>query len=137
MQVLTTAPRPPLSEAPPRMQVLTTAPRRPSPHRFLLLFSRWSDSTSFLLLYAYTAYFFASKMSRLIILLGPVASALGGVTLGYAFDYLLISALVEGMPTQEAEGKESADDKTVDLATISPRARHELATPWMGSDCLG
>jgi dolichyl-diphosphooligosaccharide--protein glycosyltransferase len=119
------------------MQVLTTAPRRPSPHRFLLLFSRWSDSTSFLLLYAYTAYFFASKMSRLIILLGPVASALGGVTLGYAFDYLLISALVEGMPTQEAEGKESADDKTVDLATISPRAGHELATPWMGSDCLG
>jgi hypothetical protein len=102
------------------MQVLTTAPRRPSPHRFLLLFSRWSDSTSFLLLYAYTAYFFASKMSRLIILLGPVASALGGVTLGYAFDYLLISALVEGMPTQEAAGKESADDKTVDLATSSP-----------------
>jgi hypothetical protein len=42
------------------------------------------------------------------------------VTLGYAFDYLLISALVEGMPTQEAEGKESADDKTVDLATSSP-----------------
>ena len=105
--------------------VCKCSPRRspPPPHRFLLLFSRWSDSTSFLLLYAYTAYFFASKMSRLIILLGPVASALGGVTLGYAFDYLLISALVEGMPTQEAEGKESADDKTVDLATISPRAR--------------
>jgi dolichyl-diphosphooligosaccharide---protein glycosyltransferase len=100
---------------------------RLAPIGFLLLFSRWSDSSSFLLLYAYTAYFFASKMSRLIILLGPVASALGGVTLGYAFDYLLISALVEGMPTQEAAGKESADDKTAKAKAKAKKEADEKA----------
>jgi len=83
-----------------------------APLGFLLSLTRWSDSNSFLVLYAYTAYFFASKMSRLIILLGPVAAALGGIALGYGFDYLLVGALVEGMQSDEDEKAGSADDKT-------------------------
>jgi len=39
------------------------------------------DSNLFLVLYALVAYYFSSKMARLIILLGPIASALGGMAL--------------------------------------------------------
>ena len=82
----------------------TRAPSGPN-HRigFLLSCTRWTDSNSFLLLYAYTAYFFASKMSRLIILLGPVAATLGGVTIGYAFDYLLVSFPKTSSPNPNPE----------------------------------
>jgi len=83
-----------------------------APIGFLLSCTRWTDSNSFLVLYAYTAYFFASKMSRLIILLGPVAATLGGVAIGYAWEYLLVSALVETLSEDEDEAKDDADDKT-------------------------
>ena len=45
------------------------------------------------LLYALVAYYFSSKMARLVILLGPVASALGGITLGFGIDYLILAPL--------------------------------------------
>ena len=49
-----------------------------APLGFILSCARWTEANFFILLYAYTAYYFASKMSRLVILLGPVAAALGG-----------------------------------------------------------
>ena len=62
-----------------------------APYGFALCFLRWSDANSFLILYSVIAYYFSSKMARLVILLGPVASALGGVALGVAADQLLLS----------------------------------------------
>ena len=76
-----------------------------APIGFLLSCSRFTDANLFLLLYALTAYYFASKMSRLVILLGPVAAALGGVALGLAWDYLIVSAAVQLLD----DGEEGAD----------------------------
>ena len=45
-----------------------------------------SDANTFLIVYAFVAYYFSSKMARLIVLLGPVAAALGGVAVGFGFD---------------------------------------------------
>ena len=63
-----------------------------APYGFALSFLRWSDANSFLILYALVAYYFSNRMARLVILLGPVASALGGVALGFAFDQLILNA---------------------------------------------
>jgi dolichyl-diphosphooligosaccharide---protein glycosyltransferase len=49
-----------------------------------------SDANFFLVAYAVVAYYFANKMARLIILLGPISSALGGIALGFALDQLIV-----------------------------------------------
>jgi dolichyl-diphosphooligosaccharide--protein glycosyltransferase len=47
------------------------------------------EAKIFLVCYALTSYYFSSKMSRLIILLGPIASALSGVFIGAVVDFTL------------------------------------------------
>eukprot|EP01062_Namystynia_karyoxenos_P025993 TRINITY_DN2033_c0_g3_i4.p1 TRINITY_DN2033_c0_g3~~TRINITY_DN2033_c0_g3_i4.p1 ORF type:complete len:994 (+),score=370.66 TRINITY_DN2033_c0_g3_i4:120-2984(+) len=47
----------------------------------------------FLVLYAIVAYYFSLKMSRLIIICGPIASALSGVTIGSFLDFGLESVV--------------------------------------------
>ena len=64
-----------------------------APIGFLRSCLRWTDANSFLLAYALVAYYFASKMSRLVILLGPVAAALGGVALGFFFDFFVVDGI--------------------------------------------
>jgi len=84
----------------------------------------WSDSNLFLILYAVVAYQFANKMARLIILLGPVASALGGVAIGFGVDQLLILSveklcillgwiigLFKKSDTEEGEAEEEEDEE--------------------------
>jgi len=66
-----------------------------APIGFLLACARWTDANSFLVLYALVAYYFSSKMARLVILLGPVSAALGGVALGTAFQYLLVEPMAD------------------------------------------
>ena len=53
----------------------------------------WTDANLFIVLYACVAYYFSNKMARLIILLGPVASALGGIALGVLFEQLVVNSL--------------------------------------------
>jgi len=60
------------------------------PFGLLVSLLQQTDSNSFLTLYALVGYYFANKMARLIILLGPVASALGGVAIGFLADQLLV-----------------------------------------------
>jgi dolichyl-diphosphooligosaccharide--protein glycosyltransferase len=50
------------------------------------LFNR-TDSKYFLLAYGIAAYYFSNRMMRLIIIAGPVCSALSGVFLGYVLDF--------------------------------------------------
>jgi len=64
-----------------------------APVGFGLSFLRLTDANVFLIAYAGIAYYFSSKMARLIILLGPVASALGGVAIGFGVDQLVLGAL--------------------------------------------
>jgi len=56
------------------------------------------DASSFLLVYAATAYFFSHKMVRLVLLTAPIASILGGLALGRAFGWW-IRSIVEFRPS--------------------------------------
>jgi hypothetical protein len=66
--------------------------------------------------YALIAYYFSSKMARLVILLGPVASALGGIAIGFAADQLLVHAsgrLIYSFVDDGEDDGEDDDDDTV------------------------
>ena len=80
-----------------------------APYGFGLSFLRWTDANSFLILYALTAYYFSNKMARLVILLGPVASALGGVALGWTFDQLVLNAAGRFISSFLPGGDDDAD----------------------------
>eukprot|EP00798_Chlamydomonas_sp_ICE-L_P022889 gene22889-30064_t len=58
---------------------------------FTILFGRRGDGKYFILIYAVIALYFANKMNRLVILLGPVAAGLSGVALGLIFDWCMAS----------------------------------------------
>jgi len=55
----------------------------------LTLATARGDAKWFLILYALIAYYFANKMNRLIILMGPIASALSGVAAGLTLDWIV------------------------------------------------
>ena len=78
-----------------------------------------NDAASFIVVYATAAYYFSSKMSRLIILLGPIASACAGIALGAVADELIFNAAgrlgltllgAEGAAEESEEGDEKEDD---------------------------
>jgi len=76
----------------------------------ILLFRGRGDAKMFLVLYALIAYYFANKMNRLIILMGPVASALSGVAIGCTVDWAVACVLdvVCGQAPKEAAAPSSA-----------------------------
>ncbi|KAH8051460.1 Oligosaccharyl transferase STT3 subunit [Aureococcus anophagefferens] len=85
------------------------------------------DST-FIAIYAVAAYFFANKMVRLIIFLGPVASALTGVFLGATVDWtapLLLEALLGAPETAKRP-------RSTTRRPRSPRARRPTAAALLG-----
>ena len=61
-----------------------------------LLFSifRWSDANLFIVSYGLAAYFFANKMSRLVILLGPPGSVFAGVAMQTLVDFFLVQPVM-------------------------------------------
>eukprot|EP00912_Choanoflagellata_sp_UC4_P001252 UC4_evm1s779 len=101
-----------------------------APIGFSLMFlpGFWSDSNSFLIVYASVAYYFCTKMARLIILLGPVASATGGVAFGFAFDQLLLypvgcifSAIFSAKPKSAVKNEETVKkEDDVKEETVKP-----------------
>jgi dolichyl-diphosphooligosaccharide--protein glycosyltransferase len=54
----------------------------------------FSDAKSFLVAYIAVAYYFSAKMMRLILLMGPITSALAGLALGFAADWCVDQALL-------------------------------------------
>ncbi len=79
-------------------------------------------SALFLPLYALTAYYFANRMVRLIIFLGPIASSLTGVGAGYLLDDLIDNArwARRYLLRDGAEGSDdSEDDSNDDKATTT------------------
>lgn len=84
-----------------------------------LIYKR-TDATLFLFFYALVAYHFSTKMMRLILILGPISSSLGGIVLASAFEwsvaevYLVITgrdAKNEKVPN--TDGKKSAQDEKI------------------------
>mmetsp|Transcript_28042 Transcript_28042/g.80461 ORF Transcript_28042/g.80461 Transcript_28042/m.80461 type:complete len:810 (+) Transcript_28042:103-2532(+) len=57
------------------------------PIGFFLCFRKITDAKIFLMLYGAVTYYFASKMNRLVLLLGPIASSLGGVAVASLFHW--------------------------------------------------
>mmetsp|Transcript_1295 Transcript_1295/g.2039 ORF Transcript_1295/g.2039 Transcript_1295/m.2039 type:complete len:1078 (+) Transcript_1295:168-3401(+) len=55
----------------------------------LVALFQFHDASSFLLVYGAAAYFFSHKMVRLILLTAPIASVLGGLTLGRFMGYIV------------------------------------------------
>lgn len=58
-----------------------------APIGFLMVMANLSDSSSFLLVWGMTAYFFSHRMVRLILLTAPIGSALGGIAAGRVFTW--------------------------------------------------
>jgi dolichyl-diphosphooligosaccharide--protein glycosyltransferase len=75
-----------------------------APIGFVISLLRRTDSNIFLVCYGVVAYFFSSKMSRLIILLGPIASATGGIALSAGFTWAM----------EQFSGDDAGDDKAAD-----------------------
>jgi len=96
-----------------------------APYGFALSLLRWTDSNSFLIVYATCAYYFCTKMARLIILLGPVASALGGIVIGLAFDQLVLHPAYYFLAAffSKAEEKPAEEPKKEDTEKKSDEAK--------------
>ena len=73
----------------------------------------------FLILYGITGYFFATKMARLIILMGPIASALSGVALAAIFNWCLRQAALLIWPEKPLESSPAIAAATSDTAGTS------------------
>ena len=53
-----------------------------APIGYIMVMTNLSDSSSFLLVWGFTAYYFSHKMVRLILLTAPIGCALGGIAAG-------------------------------------------------------
>lgn len=58
-----------------------------APLGFIMVMGNLSDSSSFLLVWGASAYFFSHKMVRLILLTAPIGCALGGIAAGRLFSW--------------------------------------------------
>ncbi len=88
------------------------------PYGFLIALARTplgTDANFFLVAYAGVAYYFANKMARLIILLGPISSALGGLALGFAIDQSVLYA-VKHLAAPVIGADPLDDEETVNVA---------------------
>jgi dolichyl-diphosphooligosaccharide--protein glycosyltransferase len=72
------------------------------------------DAKLFLITYASIGYFFSNKMVRLVLLMGPIASALGGIALGACAEWcvwqaaMFIPSFGDDDEEEEVEGKDVA-----------------------------
>ena len=85
-----------------------------APLGFVFNMFKFGDSSSFLFVYAFAAYFFSHKMVRLILLTAPVASALSGIAVGRLVSWSLSTFMEEDeeeMPT-EKKTKENGKAKS-------------------------
>eukprot|EP00463_Aulacantha_scolymantha_P004711 TRINITY_DN5853_c0_g1_i1.p1 TRINITY_DN5853_c0_g1~~TRINITY_DN5853_c0_g1_i1.p1 ORF type:complete len:316 (-),score=47.35 TRINITY_DN5853_c0_g1_i1:27-974(-) len=78
-----------------------------APIGIVLCWYKRTDANYFLIFYGFISYYFASKMVRLVIIMGPISSALGGIALGYAFDWAIaeLTAVYETYVSDD-KGKE-------------------------------
>ena len=60
-----------------------------APVGYALSFVNFNDSKSFLIAYMSVAYFFSAKMMRLVLLMGPITSALAGVAIVAMFGWVV------------------------------------------------
>merc|ERR1712166_1433253 len=76
----------------------------------MIMFGDRRDSMYFLVAYSLSAYFFSAKMMRLVLLAGPVASALTGVVLSNFGIFCLNTVWPSNRKPNEAKGKSAIGD---------------------------
>lgn len=86
-----------------------------------------SDASSFVVLYALVAYYFSSKMSRLIILLGPIASVLGGVAVVFLTEWTITQFKLAMVWYNLIEDNASAPETTAETAEKEEKEEKEPA----------
>jgi dolichyl-diphosphooligosaccharide--protein glycosyltransferase len=75
-----------------------------------------NDPLFFLIMYALVSYHFSTKMNRLMLLMGAISSALSGISIGVAFDFVwseagaLVSLLIGDEKVKAVEEPEPATD---------------------------
>jgi len=84
-----------------------------APIGLILVFCNFGDTSSFLVVYAIVAYFFSNKMVRLVLLLGPIASILGGISAGRILSWSIsqLFAEEEKKPSKKPKISTVADGK--------------------------
>ena len=95
-----------------------------APVGFALTVLRRTDQKLFLTMYGIVAYYFANKMMRLVILLGPIASALGGMALAGGCEFIVaqFAPLVMSHPAmKELLGSDKDDDEDA-AAAVTDKA---------------
>jgi dolichyl-diphosphooligosaccharide--protein glycosyltransferase len=81
-----------------------------APYGLIMCVFNFTDANLFLVSYAFIAYYFSSKMSRLIILLGPVGSALAGNAIGLILDQCFVYSSQNLMKFLICNGDDDDDD---------------------------
>jgi len=82
-----------------------------APIGYFCTFYRRTDAKYFLTMYASVSYYFSNRMVRLIIFLGPIASALGGLAIAYIIEYTVAQFISE--PEAAAPAEDVKDVKGV------------------------
>lgn len=82
-----------------------------APMGFLMSARNTAPGNTFLLTYAGVAYYVCSKMSRLVVLLGPVGSALGGICLGFTIDWMIDQWTTTDEPVEASKPVEKKGSK--------------------------
>ncbi|CAE7235508.1 STT3A [Symbiodinium natans] len=73
-----------------------------APLGFVVCLAGLNDVKAFLIIYGAVTYYFSSKMNRLVLLLGPIAGALGGVGVAWAARWALRQL---GVPCGDGQGE--------------------------------
>jgi dolichyl-diphosphooligosaccharide---protein glycosyltransferase len=93
---------------------------------------RSTDPLLFIITYASVTYFFATKMNRLMLLMGPVSAMLSGVALGFMFDFVLneIFELLSNFFSLFSSSSSSSSDKDEDKKeTEQEKEKEETEVP--------
>jgi len=96
-----------------------------APVGFFILLSRRHERSLFLIFYALVAYYFANRMARLIILIGPIASILGGYAIGLGIEWAAAQFLAVA-PEDEAKADADKDGAAKDGAK-TPKKEEKIA----------
>ncbi len=82
----------------------------------------------FLFLYAVVAYYFANKMMRLIILLGPVASALAGIAMAALLEFVWAQVVMVVTTLLDAATPAAKEEAAKPAETAAPAAEESPLT---------
>jgi len=108
-----------------------------APLGFIVVLCNFGDASSFLVIYALMAFYFSNKMVRLVLLLGPICSILGGISAGrllaWSFTQLFtedekkkpskkqkVPTVVEGKKKETKKSKSSKRNAAKDSASGNP-----------------